>query len=517
MKMDYMDACVRARSLCLICFGIAVTIATFGECTVDPPQTRIPRAAPRKRCSFNKINYNVGENWNPFLLPAGYWRCIRCSCKLTSDGSKATVDCKSCRSGTASDQHPDEGQASCTHNGVLRTHGSVWAEATTDPLPYNQCTECSCTDQFVTCAVRTCPILHCQHQVIGHNTCCPICRGDSQGASDRTDCKTMGRSYRHLENWFPKKSPRHDLCVICSCKNTSVECQKVVCPTLTCNNPERKPGACCDSCPAPASASENMQNKNGSSLESTQIKNGSALENSQNMNGSASENMQNKNDESGECERAGSKIPHNTTFNPTIGPFGASVCVTCFCNRSVIHCTAEQCPANYSCEKPVNVPGKCCKVCEEGDFKGPANGKRPCTAGKYWLVYEYMWNGNTSRNRNYFRVQFALMSSESGIVEIHTISANATVKTVKIVNTTRNDFKKMEEDNQYRSTGKIRDVQRNKMKNNEKRPCGTQGCIHTVKKIMERFWNRVGQCNVGIPGFGPDSLLMPEKETPSDE
>ena len=49
------------------------------------------------------------------------------------------------------------------------------------------------------------------------------------------------------------------------------------------------------------------------------------------------------------------------------------------------------------------------------------------------------------------------MSSESGIVEIHTISANATVKTVKIVNTTRNDFKKMEEDNQYRSTGKIRD------------------------------------------------------------
>lgn len=56
------------------------------------------------------------------------------------------------------------------------------------------------------------------------------------------------------------------------------------------------------------------------------------------------------------------------------------------------------------------------------------------------------------------------------------------------------------------------------MRHNEMRPCHvTQGCVHTVKKIMERFWYRVGQCKMGIPGL-PDKLpIMPEKETPSDE
>lgn len=61
-------------------------------------------------------------------------------------------------------------------------------------------------------------------------------------------------------------------------------------------------------------------------------------------------------------------------------------------------------------------------------------------------------------------------------------------------------------------------AQRNKMRHNEMRPCHvTQGCVHTVKKIMERFWYRVGQCKMGISGL-PDKLpIMPEKETPSDE
>lgn len=41
------------------------------------------------------------------------------------------------------------------------------------------------------------------------------------------------------------------------------------------------------------------------------------------------------------------------------------------CQRSIIQCTGQQCPTNYSCENPVTVPGKCCKVCEgEEDSKG---------------------------------------------------------------------------------------------------------------------------------------------------
>ena len=56
------------------------------------------------------------------------------------------------------------------------------------------------------------------------------------------------------------------------------------------------------------------------------------------------------------------------------------------------------------------------------------------------------------------------------------------------------------------------------MKSNEKRPChSTQGCVHTVLKIMERFRERVGRCNASTSG-PPDTLRMLEKaETPRDE
>lgn len=93
-----------------------------------------------------------------------------------------------------------------------------------------------------------------------------------------------------------------------------------------------------------------------------------------------------------------------------------------------------------------------------GDSKGPANGRRHCTAGKYWRVFKYTRKGNESLNSHYIRVQFALVSRESGIVEIHTISANATVKTVKITNTSVGDFDQvMKRNDHYRFIGKIRD------------------------------------------------------------
>lgn len=93
-----------------------------------------------------------------------------------------------------------------------------------------------------------------------------------------------------------------------------------------------------------------------------------------------------------------------------------------------------------------------------GDFKGPANGRRHCTTGKYWRVYEYTRRGNQSLTSHYIRVQFALVSRENGLVEIHTISANATVKTVKITNTTVGDFDQvMKRNDHYKSIGKIRD------------------------------------------------------------
>ena len=41
-----------------------------------------PLSDPPKRCDFNGVHYNLGDTWNPFLLPSGYFRCIKCACKL---------------------------------------------------------------------------------------------------------------------------------------------------------------------------------------------------------------------------------------------------------------------------------------------------------------------------------------------------------------------------------------------------------------------------------------------------
>ena len=57
---------------------------SFSAVTAKPPQ-----------CSFNHINYNVGEIWNPFLLPKGYYRCKRCICKLVSASYCVWVNCAS--------------------------------------------------------------------------------------------------------------------------------------------------------------------------------------------------------------------------------------------------------------------------------------------------------------------------------------------------------------------------------------------------------------------------------------
>lgn len=57
------------------------SLLSFLAVTAKPPQ-----------CSFNHINYNVGEIWNPFLLPKGYYRCKRCICKLVSASYRVLVN-----------------------------------------------------------------------------------------------------------------------------------------------------------------------------------------------------------------------------------------------------------------------------------------------------------------------------------------------------------------------------------------------------------------------------------------
>lgn len=84
---------------------------------------------------------------------------------------------------------------------------------------------------------------------------------------------------------------------------------------------------------------------------------------------------------------------------------------------------------------------------------------KTCPTGKYWWVFEYVKiNGKQQHDKTSIRVQFALEDKEDGIVEIHTIDANTTVKTVKVTNTTKQDFDRVQHNSyQYIYIGKIRE------------------------------------------------------------
>lgn len=58
-------------------------------------------------------------------------------------------------------------------------------------------------------------------------------------------------------------------------------------------------------------------------------------------------------------------------YNDCLPLFLKFISIHFLCQRSIIQCTGQRCPTNYSCENPVTVPGKCCKVCEgEEDLNG---------------------------------------------------------------------------------------------------------------------------------------------------
>ena len=85
-----------------------------------------------------------------------------------------------------------------------------------------------------------------------------------------------------------------------------------------------------------------------------------------------------------------------------------------------------------------------------------SSAKRPCSSGKYWMVYEYS-HGKQRNIKSEIRVQFVLEDRERRAVEIHTINANMTVKTVKVSNMTKRHFDLINSNNEYKDLGKIRE------------------------------------------------------------
>lgn len=428
------------RSLCIAVFGIVLLIGSCVSMKKGPP----------KGCNFNGLLYNFGDTWNPFLLQNGYFRCIKCACKLSDDGMFELIDCSTCRTqSNPALPSAKEQQRSCTHKNISRNHGEVWKDVSTILLNDKQCKECSCTDGFVTCAIRTCPVLTCQNQTVAQGSCCPVCAGHLQTLRSPMGCDMMFRYYNHKETWHPEWPQANDLCITCNCQNSSVHCNKTYCPASTCANPQPKPGECCPSCrdskPKPPS----------------------------------------------DCKWGGLTIAHNTSFSPPIF-VGLPSCMSCLCNNSKIgDCKQVKCPTTLPCNisdtfKP---PGKCCRVCK-GDTKKNDSvhsyGNGICNVGSSRRLYEYQFS---THGGLYYHLQVALVDKANDFAQIFDTRANKTwKKPPTVLNTTKSNFDSIKGQNKgYKYIGKIKDGKNIKIMTRLQRQCGSQGCIHTLQRIMERI------------------------------
>uniref|UniRef100_A0ABM5FVU2 Chordin-like protein 2 n=1 Tax=Pogona vitticeps TaxID=103695 RepID=A0ABM5FVU2_9SAUR len=178
----------------------------------------------------------------------------------------------------------------------------------------HQCTQCSCSEGQIYCHLVTCPEPLCALPQTVPDSCCQVCKdnsfeklieepplnrgvrhsqercpgddGNSKGLSGRADppagpslellrrnlrpngksgtivkiilkerhkkaCLYNGKTYSHGEVWHP--TVRHVVrlpCILCTCRDGSQDCQKVLCPKeYPCANPEQVEGKCCKICP----------------------------------------------------------------------------------------------------------------------------------------------------------------------------------------------------------------------------------------------------------------------------
>lgn len=154
--------------------------------------------------------------------------CVRCVCfdgKLTCEKRSCPVlscpetrqvlshdgCCMTCR-GSRPMITPPGGR--CFLTGYLYMSG---AERSVDP-----CTTCTCSEGFITCERRTCPVLNCsqEFQVTHENECCPSC---SAAAQLESVCHEFGTIYRDGDTW------QLDKCTSCSCDDGKVTCHVLPC------------------------------------------------------------------------------------------------------------------------------------------------------------------------------------------------------------------------------------------------------------------------------------------------
>ncbi|XP_053144733.1 kielin/chordin-like protein isoform X3 [Hemicordylus capensis] len=293
-------------------------------------------------CEFERRLYQNRETFTP----AGSSPCFQCTC---SDGH---VRCQEelcpptpCSQPVQDPEHCCPVCKVCILDGVEFEDGTEW-EPEGDP-----CSVCLCLQGEPVCSATECPPVLCQHPAQLPGTCCPTCQ----------QCSYNQRLYSNGQEFVDPDGP----CQQCRCMDGTVHCSPVVCATVTCAHPERRPGLCCPKCP-------------GCVHESRVVPDGEEFPNSLNpcqacvctagevhcterncpgalcahpLPGSCCQSNCNG------CNYAGKEYPNGAEF-----PHPTDKCRQCHCINGNVQCLSRRCPP-LLCPEPFKTPGECCPWC----------------------------------------------------------------------------------------------------------------------------------------------------------
>ncbi|XP_067139596.1 dorsal-ventral patterning protein Sog isoform X2 [Centruroides vittatus] len=236
--------------------------------------------------------------------------------------------------------------------------GKIFADGTQWKAEHNPCWMCSCQASKVVCDSVICPPTTCNNPVTLPSECCPSCYdANVNGTAEEAirGCYFEGDKKFHSagSQWHPYIPPfGFSTCAICTCQpdTLTVECQKTVCPPLSC--PDHKavradPLACCKTCKNEVVESPPYKGQifGGTLGDQAELKQRDILL-------------------EGGCKTRGQIFANGAEWHPTVQPFGEMKCVNCHCKDGQSKCRRQKCP-KLACDSKIYDESECCPRCPE--------------------------------------------------------------------------------------------------------------------------------------------------------
>ncbi|XP_049307049.1 BMP-binding endothelial regulator protein [Bactrocera dorsalis] len=275
------------------------------DCYLLDPKPRDTCCKKCKGCIYRGIPYPSGSEWSDPEDPCKTYKCV------ASVVTETTMKCFN----QCDDEHvipPKPGECcptcqGCKINGQMVAEGQEVVGSIDD-----RCMVCQCSQNELTCAKKTCPILQCpiSKQTQNPNECCPRC------TEQREFMPVYGKCIFNNKVYYDKTQFMPDRCTNCTCSNGTSICLRNTCPILECSPEYQEMDGCCPRCIT------------------SEVRN--------------------------ECIHKGVTYMNNETWN--LGP-----CRSCRCIAGQIRCSEMRCPPLKcnSNEVKKTLPGECCPRCIE--------------------------------------------------------------------------------------------------------------------------------------------------------